>query len=207
MLTPDAIAFVRAALPEPPARVLEVGAGAGELAVALRSAGYEVLAIDPEPGGDGVAAVALHELREPEASFDAAVAMLSLHHVEPLAESCRVLGGLVREGGPLVIDEFDVERLDERAAEWWLSRREDVEREPEELVRHMREHLHSLARVRAELAPWFLVGEPVPGPYLYRWHLDVALRGEEEALIAAGALPACGARLVAARRDRGTAGK
>jgi 2-polyprenyl-3-methyl-5-hydroxy-6-metoxy-1,4-benzoquinol methylase len=39
--------FVLGALPSPPARVLEVGAGGGELAADLRDAGYDVLAIDP----------------------------------------------------------------------------------------------------------------------------------------------------------------
>jgi len=44
-------AFVRGALPPPPARVLEVGAGSGELAAALREAGYDVVAIDPAADG------------------------------------------------------------------------------------------------------------------------------------------------------------
>ena len=34
MLAPDVIAFAREALPAPPARVLEIGAGDGELAAA-----------------------------------------------------------------------------------------------------------------------------------------------------------------------------
>jgi hypothetical protein len=50
-----------------------------------------------------------------------------------------------------------------------------------------------------ELAPWFAAGTPVPGPYMYRWHLDWALRPVEERLIAAGELPAIGVRLVARR--------
>ena len=54
MLSPDAVAYARAALPPPPARVLEVGAGEGELAAVLGAAGYDVTAIDPR-GGDGVA--------------------------------------------------------------------------------------------------------------------------------------------------------
>ena len=47
MLTRDLLAFVRASLPTPPARVLEVGAGGGELAAVLTEAGYEVTAVDP----------------------------------------------------------------------------------------------------------------------------------------------------------------
>jgi hypothetical protein len=55
-------------------------------------------------------------------------------------------------------------------------------------------------RIRTELSPWFDVGEPVPGPYLYRWDLPADLRAAEEALIATGELPATGARLIGRRR-------
>jgi hypothetical protein len=60
--------------------------------------------------------------------------------------------------------------------------------------------MHPVAAIRAALAPAFDLGEPVPGPYLYRWELHPALRPVEEALIAAGDLPATGARLVGIRR-------
>jgi precorrin-6B methylase 2 len=48
MASAELRAFIRANLPQPPARVLEVGAGSGELACALRADAYDVLAIDPE---------------------------------------------------------------------------------------------------------------------------------------------------------------
>lgn len=81
-------AFVRANLPPPPARVLEIGAGDGELARALRAGGYDVTAIDPAAADDDVLPVALAELDAPLGSFEAAVAVVSLHHVEPLEPSC-----------------------------------------------------------------------------------------------------------------------
>src|SRR5688500_2985415 len=93
---PEVTAFVRAALPAPRARVLEVVAGDGRLAAALREAGYEVVAIDPAADGPGVLAVPLLELDEPDASFDAAAAVVSLHHVEPLEASCARLAALVK---------------------------------------------------------------------------------------------------------------
>jgi SAM-dependent methyltransferase len=197
--------FVLAALPPAPARILEVGAGSGELAAALRSAGYDVVAIDPASESPDVRAVSLHELEEPIASFDAAVAVVSLHHVDPLEESCRHLGAIVRPGGLLIIDEFDVERFDERAARWLIDARgptlSEEHRDPEGLVAELGEHLHGFARIRATLDEWFEVGEPVRGPYLYRWDLPPGLRETEEELIATGRLPATGARLVSARRD------
>jgi SAM-dependent methyltransferase len=196
--------FVRAALPAPPARVLEVGAGSGELAAVLTDAGYDVVAIDPAGQSPAVRAVFLHEVDEPAASFDAAVAVVSLHHVEPLAESLRRLSELVRPGGLLVIDEFDVERFDERAASWQIEHRgsagHETHSDPQALVADLRRHLHSLDRIHDVLEEWFEFGEPVRGAYLYRWELPPELRDPEEELIAAGRLPATGARLLGTRR-------
>ena len=203
MPAPDVLVFVRGALPPAPARVLEIGAGTGELAAALREAGYDVLAIDPATDAGGVRRLRLHEVDERDGAFDAAVAVVSLHHVEPLAESCRRLAALVRPGGRLVIDELDVERFDERAASWLVGQRtaagSDHHDHPATLPAEMRGHVHSLARLREHLEPYFALGEPVHGPYLHRWHVPAGLRDAEEHLIAAGRLPATGARLVGIR--------
>jgi SAM-dependent methyltransferase len=205
VLTDDLLGFVRSALPAAPARVLEVGAGEGELAEVLRGLGYEVRAIDPASETPEVEAVALHELAAPAGSFDAAVAIVSLHHVEPLQESCARLAELVRPGGRLVIDEFDVERYDVRAATWWSLQKAAIgnppDRSPADLVEHYRGHLHTLVSIAAALDGGFALGDPVRCAYLYRWYVGEGLRGAEERLIAEGALPATGARLVGIRRD------
>src|SRR5690242_10081094 len=163
--------FVLAELPASPARVLEVGAGDGELAAALREAGHDVLAIDPA-GEPPVVPVALLDLDEPDASFDAAVAIVSLHHVEPLEESCARLARLVRPGGVLVVDELDLDRLDSRATEWRAAQRRFAgatdDHDPEQVLEMMRAHIHPLRAVCAALdAAGFSVGEPVRGTYLY----------------------------------------
>jgi SAM-dependent methyltransferase len=200
----DLRAFVRANLPEPPARVLEVGAGDGRLARALRAGGYDVLAIDPKSESDDVRAVALVDLDEPAASFAAAVAVVSLHHVDPLEDSCRRLGELVEPGGTLLVDEFDVAAFDLDAAAWWLAQRgalgEPQPASAEELVEEHREHLHPLGRVVAALESHFELGPPLRGPWLYRWNLGDSLRAVEQEAIARGDIPAVGARLVGRRR-------
>jgi SAM-dependent methyltransferase len=199
----ELLAFVRANLPAPPVRLLEIGAGDGTLARALADAGYEVLAIDPVPAGADVRPLSLLELDEPPASFGAAVAVTSLHHVDPLEDSIEHLAQLLPPGGPLVVDEFDVAAFDEGAAAWWLRQRQALgaaERaSAEELVGEHRAHLHPLERIVAALESHFRVSTPLYGPYLYRWNLGQALRRDEEEAIARAEIPAVGARLLAHR--------
>jgi SAM-dependent methyltransferase len=203
MAPADLRAFVRANLPDPPARVLEVGAGSGSLARALGQVGYDVLAIDPESETENVRRVALADLDESAGWFAAAIAVVSLHHVDPLEESCRRLGELVEPGGVLVVDEFDVGAFDLRAAEWWLEQRrtlgEAQPETPEELVEEHRKHLHHLDTIVNALAPHFELGPPVRGPWLHRWKLGESLRAVEEEAVARGILRATGARLVGRR--------
>src|SRR3954452_14995616 len=146
MASVDLRAFVRANLPEPPARVLEVGAGAGRLARALGAAGYDVVAIDPRSDRADSRAGAPADRDEPAGSFAAAVTVVSLHHVDPLEESCRRLGEVVEPGGTLVVDEFDVGVFALAAASWWLGQRralgEEQPQTAEQLVADHREHLH-----------------------------------------------------------------
>jgi SAM-dependent methyltransferase len=202
MLDPGLLAFARGVLPDPPARILEIGAGSGELAAALREGGHEVTAIDPgAEDGSGVECTALIDAA---GTYDAAIAVVSLHHVEPLAESCAHLAELLEPGGVLAIDELDIRRYDDRATAWWLHQRRaaghDDDHTPESILEGMRNHIHPLDHVLEALKPHFALGEPVRGPYLHRWHLPPGLRETEERLIGAGRLPATGARLVARRR-------
>jgi SAM-dependent methyltransferase len=207
MLTRDLLAFVRSSLPEPPARVLEIGAGQGELAAALTAVGYEMTAIDPaaEPGSH----VQRHSLLEVSGSFDAAVAVVALHHVNPLDASCAHLATLLPPGAMLVIDEIDIDRYDERATAWWLGQRcalgfcEDGH-DPARVLEYLRHHVHPLSSIQAALRPHFEFGQPVRGAYLHRWGLRPGLQEAEVDLIAEGLLPAAGARQIATRRRSST---
>lgn len=203
MLTVELLAFVRSSLPPPPARILEIGAGDGELAQALALAGYDVTPIDPaaQPSGP-VQPVALIDVA---GRFDAAVAVVSLHHVDPLEASCAHLAELLAPGAVLVIDEIDSQRFDVTAATWWLGQRRalgshEEDLAPAEMVDELRHHIHSVGRITAALTAHFSLGAPVRGPYLHRWNLRAALHGPEVDLIAEGLLPAVGWRQAAIRR-------
>jgi SAM-dependent methyltransferase len=110
------IDFVLSQLPQPPARVLEVGCGEGDLAWALDAAGYDVVAVDPEaPEGRIFRRTTIEAFDEP-GPFDAVVASRSLHHVEDLGG---VLDKLVRlTDGPVILNEFAWDRREPMTPEW-----------------------------------------------------------------------------------------
>jgi ubiquinone/menaquinone biosynthesis C-methylase UbiE len=112
----DLIDFVLSQLPPPPARVLEVGCGEGDLAWALDAARYDVVALDPEaPGGRIFRRTTIEAFEEP-GPFDAVVASRSLHHVHDLGA---VLDKLLRlTSGPLILNEFAWDRREPMTPEW-----------------------------------------------------------------------------------------
>jgi SAM-dependent methyltransferase len=112
----ELIDFVLSQLPSTPARVLEVGCGEGELALGVASAGYDVVAIDPEaPEGPIFRRTTIEAFADP-GPFDAVVASLSLHHVHDLGG---VLDKLVRLlDGSLILNEHAWDRLEPMTPEW-----------------------------------------------------------------------------------------
>jgi SAM-dependent methyltransferase len=204
----ELIDFLRLQLPGPPARVLEVGCGRGELARVLADAGWDVLAIDPAaPEGPIFRRLKLEDVDEPGA-YDAVVAAFSLHHVTNLEAGLDRIRDLLRDGGVLVLDEFGWDRLDEATAEWFHGQQralvaagrlpeapttlEDCRREWDE------EHvgLHGYEAMRGALDERFAERSFEWLPYLYRLLDGVAAEGLERTLIDAGAIQATGFRYV-----------
>jgi SAM-dependent methyltransferase len=112
----ELIEFVLSQLPSPPARVLEIGCGEGELARGLAAARYDVVAIDPDAPDGPIFRRTTIEAFADTRPFDAVVASLSLHHVHDLRG---VLDKVVRLlDGPLILNEHAWDRLEPMTPEW-----------------------------------------------------------------------------------------
>ena len=115
--------FLREQLPPPPARVLEVGSGRGELTTALAVAGYDIVGIDPmAPEGELFRRLTLEDVDESD-RYDAVVAAFSLHHIRDLDVALRKVATLLEPAGVLVVDEFAWDLLDEQTLDWFWSQR------------------------------------------------------------------------------------
>jgi SAM-dependent methyltransferase len=114
---------VRAPLPAPPARVLEIGCGPlGGFVPMLLAAGYAATGIDPgAPEGAGFHRVGFedYQLTRPA---DAIIACTSLHHVADLGHVADLAAAALMPAGVLVVVEWARERFDEATAEWCFAR-------------------------------------------------------------------------------------
>ena len=201
-------AFTRAQLPSPPGRLLEIGCGDGQLALALDADGYDVTAIDPRaPDGPIFRRLTLEEFDD-EPAFDAVVASLSLHHVENLGVAFDKVASFLRPGGTLVLQEFARERLSGATARWYheqrRARNEDGVPASFDAWLHESEHdladVHPFNELRRELDRLFVERVLEEVAYLYSHRLDDAVEPVERALIEAGAIEATGV-LYAGERD------
>lgn len=203
--------FVLAHLPTPPAPVLEVGAGRGDLARDLVSRGYRVTAIDADPpAGADVEPVAIADFDSP-GTFTAVVASLVLHHVNDLEVALDRLARLLDPGGVIIVHEFAWDRVVGSTAQWlfdalrsrppaegtstlgsfedWCGAWEDEHRD-----------LHGFERLMAGLDGRFTRQWFGWVPYLAAEFVDPELESSERALIEGEAIRASGFRYVGRRR-------
>jgi SAM-dependent methyltransferase len=116
--------FLRLHLPPPPARVLEIGCGRGELTTALAVDGYDALGIDPlAPPGDRFRRVRLEDLGADDGPYDAVVAARSLHPIRDLDHALDLVRALLRPRGVLAVDEIGWDLLDDATLAWLYEQR------------------------------------------------------------------------------------
>ena len=204
--------FVRAHLPPPPGRLLEVGCGQGDLALSLAGAGYEVTAIDPNaPDGSIFRRVGIEDFAGP-GPYDAVIASWSLHHVADLEVALDRITSLLAPDGILVLVEFAHERMRGRTAAWFhrqeqalatLGLARPVAESVDDWLRAWEvEHadLHSGAAIAEAIGKRFDERVLEWVPFLFEYAPDEALEPLERALIARGLIEATGFRYVGSPR-------
>ena len=93
-----------AALP-PGARVLDMGAGAGETLALLREQGFDALGIDLSPRSPQVLRGDLHAAPFPDGSFDAVISQCAFFVSGNVPGALRQAHRLLRDGGTLLLSD------------------------------------------------------------------------------------------------------
>jgi len=198
--------FAREHLPAPPARVLDVGCGQGELTTALAVAGYDVLGIDPvAPHYDLFRRIRLEDVDDADGAYDAVVAALSLHPIGDLANALDRIAALLRPAGVLVVDEVGWDRIDEATLDWLYGQQRALAAAGQGTapasLQALRDEwnadhlgIHGYASLRDGIAERFEERAFIWTPFLHRLVGGVATEVLEQALIDAGAIQALGFR-------------
>jgi SAM-dependent methyltransferase len=122
--TREALAFLERFLPQPPARLLQIGAGDGETALALARRGYAVAALEEglatEARRSEVEWIAM-ELSHFEADtrFDAVVFTGTLHALQPVGRALDRAVDLLAPGGLVLAEELAFDRVNVHTARWF----------------------------------------------------------------------------------------
>jgi len=211
--------FVGAALPSPPATVLEIGCGPlGGFVPMLRSAGYEAAGVDPEaPEAPWYHRVEFERYEVPEPA-QAVVACTSLHHVADVGRVLDMVGAALVPGGTLVVVEWAREHFDAATALWcfdrlpepagdpgWLQQRHDewqasaLSWDAYCLAWAEDEGLHSGQEIVRELDSRFARKSLAYGPYYFADLAGVS-EDDEQSAIDAGAIRANRISYVCRRR-------
>ncbi len=170
-------------------RVLEVGCGTGDFALRLMKMGVSLTACDTDKTAveqalkKGVPVKHLDFLQLENKPFDVIVFTRSLHHIHRLHQAVSHSKTLLKKGGRLIVEDFDLEMIDGPTARWYYDMRmlmavfaknSELNKYIEDPVKKWKEdhhHDHPLhtgkAMVQA-IQDAFKLIEIKQGPYLFR---------------------------------------
>ncbi|MBI3408398.1 MAG: class I SAM-dependent methyltransferase [Planctomycetes bacterium] len=191
----ETLAFLRAQLRTPPARILEVGCGDGDLAARIQELGYQVVAVDcsdtavAKARGRGVDATVASWPDFADGLFDALLFTRSLHHIHPLPRAVARAKEMLHPHGLVLVEDFAAYEIDALSAQWVYQAlalldagghlRRNADTFAEKVLRAegaislwhaAHEHgLHTAAAMDTCLRDYFAEVCPSKAPYLYRY--------------------------------------
>lgn len=196
--TRETAEFVAAHVP-PRAAILEVGCGAGHVAVELSSRGYQVLGVDSDE--DVIARAQARGAPVVQASWpdfrgapvDAVVFTRSLHHIHPLREAVSQSRAILRPAGTLLVEDFAFDEADPVTITWFLkilggqAAQALIASIPDAFVTKLlaspdpaaewhknHDHeLHPVSAMTGAIAEYFTLRDARSAPYLYRYLIPV----------------------------------
>ena len=129
--------FIKGTLKRPKQKIVDVGCGNGYAALELAREGHSVTGIDPSEEAIEIATKTAAENPDQdklgeldyihaefaqwqgtEASFDAVIFNLSLHHIPDLPQVMEQVRHLLKKGGLLICNDYAYDRLDPKTAQW-----------------------------------------------------------------------------------------
>ena len=198
--TDETLAFIHEWLGNDRRRVLEVGAGEGHVAAALRGRGHEVVALDVDAESVAKACARGVDARVAgwpdfdDTPFEAVIFTRSLHHIEDLDGAVARAVDLIVPKGLVLVEDFAFSALDDATVGWFrdllrvigaaidLDAPEDsmvslvlAGRASESIIETDCHHdLHAWNRMQDALLDWFSPVDSRSAPYLYRYLVRIA---------------------------------
>ena len=121
----ETMKFIQRFLTSGTLKVLEVGCGSGDFGFELVKTGITLTALDTDEESvksalrKGVPAKCIDFLSFNGTSFDLIIFTRSLHHIHKLKEALDHSKLLLKKGGKLIIEDFDLEMIDLNTLRWY----------------------------------------------------------------------------------------
>jgi SAM-dependent methyltransferase len=210
--TGETLAFATEVLGAGRRRLLEIGCGTGELALALAGLGHEVTALDADAEAVRAACARGVDARHVEwPSFedrpcDAILFTRSLHHLHALSAALDRAHDLLRPGGLVLVEDFAFSEITARTRAWFAELLRVLQKSDSwrptagsfalEVLEargspdpwRSRHDLHTATAMHEGLAARFALTAVAAAPYLYRYLVPVLAESDVSCELLAGVL-------------------